>query len=109
MSATSTSPTYQFIQIERRDAVTVLFVNRPSVMNAINRATLGEIADAVRAFVADPAQGALIVTGRGEKAFISGADAQIDACITREPEQRPAVARHHHGPLGEMLARSGMQ
>ena len=72
--STSTLPTYQNIRIERRDAVTVLFINRPQVMNAINRETLAEIGDAARAFVADPEQGALIVTGTGEKAFISGAD-----------------------------------
>ncbi len=71
---TSTLPAYQNILIERRDAVTILFVNRPQVMNAINRDTLAEIGEATRAFIADPAQGALIVTGSGEKAFISGAD-----------------------------------
>ena len=72
--STSTLPTYQNIRIERRESVTVLFINRPQVMNAINRATLAEIGDATRAFIADPEQGALIVTGTGEKAFISGAD-----------------------------------
>jgi len=72
--STSTMPAYKNLRLERRDAVTVLFVNRPEVLNAINRETLGEIADATRAFVADPAQGALVVTGQGEKAFISGAD-----------------------------------
>ncbi len=72
--STSTLPTYQNLRIERRDAVTILFVNRPEVLNAINRATLAEIGEATRAFIADPTQGALIVTGSGEKAFISGAD-----------------------------------
>ena len=72
MSTTTT--TYQFILVERREAVTVLTVNRPDKLNAINRSTLEEIADAVRAFAADDAQGALIVTGSGPKAFIAGAD-----------------------------------
>lgn len=73
MSAPSTTE-YANILVEHRGAVTVLFVNRPDKLNAIDRATLGEIAHAARAFVADPAQGALIVTGSGTKAFISGAD-----------------------------------
>jgi len=60
--------------LERRGAVSVLTVNRPEKMNAIDRALLGEIAEAVDAFLADPAQGALIVTGAGSKAFIAGAD-----------------------------------
>ena len=72
--STSTLPTYKNLLLERRDAVTILFVNRPQVLNAINRETLGEIADATRAFRAAPSQGALVVTGSGEKAFISGAD-----------------------------------
>jgi len=72
--STSTMPSYKNLRLERREAVTVLFVNRPQVLNAINRETLGEIGDAARAFVADPEQRALVVTGQGEKAFISGAD-----------------------------------
>src|SRR5689334_19552972 len=72
--STTTLPAYQNLRLERREQVTVLFVNRPQVMNAINRETLAEIADAVRAFTADASQGALVVTGQGEKAFISGAD-----------------------------------
>jgi enoyl-CoA hydratase len=72
--STSTLPAFKNLRLERRDQVTVLFVNRPEVLNAINRETLGEIADAARAFVADAGQGALVVTGQGEKAFISGAD-----------------------------------
>ena len=72
--STTTLPAFQNLRLERRDQVTVLFVNRPQVMNAINRETLAEIGDAVRAFTADATQGALVVTGQGEKAFISGAD-----------------------------------
>ena len=72
--STSTIPTYKNILLERREAVTLLFVNRPGVLNAINRETLAEIGEATRGFIADSTQGALIVTGSGEKAFISGAD-----------------------------------
>ena len=71
---TTSTATYANILIERRSRVTILSVNRPKKLNAINRETLGEIADATRAFLADASQGALIVTGSGEKAFISGAD-----------------------------------
>src|SRR5262249_6592371 len=46
------------------------------VLNALNRETLGEIEAAAIAFASDPEQGALIVTGAGDKSFISGADIQ---------------------------------
>ncbi len=71
---TTTTSTYQYILVEAHGAVTVLTVNRPDKMNAIHRASLEEIAAAVRAFLADETQRALIVTGSGQKAFIAGAD-----------------------------------
>jgi enoyl-CoA hydratase len=72
MSTTTTN--FQYILVERRGAVTVLTVNRPDKLNAIHRASIEEIGTAVRTFVADDSQGALIVTGSGPKAFIAGAD-----------------------------------
>src|SRR5499427_4389 len=89
--STTTLPAYQNLRLERREQVTVLFVNRPQVMNAINRETLAEIADAVRAFTADAAQGALVVTGQGEKAFMSGAD--INELSTLGPAAAEDISR----------------
>jgi len=69
------SPTgFTSIRLERRGRVTLLIIDRPDKLNAIDRHTLGEIAEATRSFLADPEQGAMIVTGAGPKAFISGAD-----------------------------------
>ncbi len=101
--STSTLPAYQNIRIERRDAVTVLFIDRPQVMNAINRATLAEIGDATRAFIADPTQGALIVTGAGEKAFISGAD--INELAPLGPAAAEEISRFGQGVV-DLLERS---
>jgi enoyl-CoA hydratase len=74
----TTSPSvavaYRNLLVERQDRVTTLIVNRPDVLNALNRETLGEIEDFARRFREDPEQGALIVTGAGEKSFVSGAD-----------------------------------
>jgi len=65
---------FKNLQIESRGAVTILRVHRPDVLNALNRETLSEIEAFAQRFVADPAQGALVITGSGEKSFISGAD-----------------------------------
>jgi enoyl-CoA hydratase len=89
--STSTLPAYKNLRLERREQVTVLFVNRPQVLNAINRETLAEIADATRAFTADDTQGALVVTGQGEKAFISGAD--INELSTLGPAAAEDISR----------------
>ena len=71
---TTTAGTHKNVTVERRGAITTLVVNRPDVLNALNRETLAEIESVALAFAADPEQGALIVTGAGEKSFISGAD-----------------------------------
>ena len=101
--STSTLPTYPNLRIERRDAVTLLFVNRPQVMNAINRETLAEIAEATRAFIADRAQGALIVTGNGDKAFISGAD--INELAPLGPAAAEDISRFGQGVV-DLLEKS---
>lgn len=80
---TLTSPRYRNLLVEARGPVVVLTVNRPEVLNALNRETLGEIDDCVRSFASDPERRVLIVTGSGEKSFVSGADinelASLDA------------------------------
>jgi enoyl-CoA hydratase len=85
---TSTTSTYRNLLVERSGPITTLIVNRPAVLNALNRETLAEIEACARAFLADPAQGALIVTGAGEKSFVAGADigelAPLDARAAEE-------------------------
>jgi enoyl-CoA hydratase len=71
---TTTTETFRFLRLETRGAVTVLYIHRPDVLNALNRETLAEIDQAAARFIEDPAQGALVITGSGEKSFISGAD-----------------------------------
>ncbi len=85
---TSPSATYTNLRLEPRGAVSVLTLSRPAVLNALNRETLAELDRAVRAFLGDPAQRALIVTGDGETSFVSGADinelAALDAAGAEE-------------------------
>ena len=91
MTSTTTTSTWRNLSIERRGPVTVLFVNRPDVLNALNRETLAEIESCVRAFETDAEQGALIVTGAGEKSFISGAD--INELAVLGPRDAEAISR----------------
>jgi enoyl-CoA hydratase len=90
MPVTATQ-TYKNLLVERRGAVTVLFVNRPDVLNALNRETLGEIEACALQFATDPTQGALIVTGAGEKSFISGAD--INELAVLDPRGAEEISR----------------
>ena len=65
--------TYQTILVEQRDAVTVVTLNRPEALNALNSQVLGELVEAFAAYDADSAQRCLVLTG-SEKAFAAGAD-----------------------------------
>jgi len=103
MTSTATT-TYRNLLVERRGAVTLLFVNRPDVLNALNRETLAEIESCALAFAADPSQGALIVTGSGEKSFISGAD--INELAVLDPRGAEDISRFGQRVLAS-LARAG--
>jgi len=56
------------------DGVAVLTVNRPKVLNALDRATLTELAQVLDHVAGDDAIRVLILTGAGDKAFVAGAD-----------------------------------
>ncbi len=56
------------------EGVAVLTVERPRALNAIDRATMAELSEALGAARGDPSLRALVVTGAGEKAFVAGAD-----------------------------------
>ncbi len=66
---------YQNIILEHAEAgIYVLTVNRPQALNALNAATLDELAMAIARVAGDGAARALLLTGAGEKAFVAGAD-----------------------------------
>ena len=65
---------YETLLVERSDVYAVVTLNRPKVMNALNRALFAELDDAFTALAADSGVRAVILTGSGEKAFAAGAD-----------------------------------
>ncbi|MEL0110746.1 MAG: enoyl-CoA hydratase [Rickettsiales bacterium] len=64
---------YEHILVETRGPVGLITLNRPKAMNALCADLAREIAEAVDAYEADDAIGALVITG-SEKAFCAGAD-----------------------------------
>ena len=65
---------YENILLERNGTVTVLTVNRPQALNALNQATIMELGQAIDEIAQDIASRAVVITGAGEKAFVAGAD-----------------------------------
>lgn len=79
---------YQNISLEKKDGIAVITLQRPKVLNALNRATLEELREALESAREDVAVRVVILTGAGEKAFVAGADinelAQQTAVSARE-------------------------
>ena len=65
--------TYETLLVEQRGAVTLITLNRPQALNALNSQVLAELIAVLEGFDADPSQGCAVLTG-SEKAFAAGAD-----------------------------------
>ncbi len=75
--------------LETDGPVATITVNRPTVLNALNAATLAELDRAMRAVRDDDGVRAAVLTGAGEKAFVAGAD------ITELAGLAPGAAKAH--------------
>jgi len=64
---------YETLLIEQRGAVTLVTLNRPQALNALNAQVLADLIAVMAAYEADESQRCLVVTG-SEKAFAAGAD-----------------------------------
>ncbi len=74
---------YNNIRLETdQDGIALVTVSRPEKLNALNRDTMAELADAFTRAREDAAIRALIITGAGEKAFVAGADIQELAVLS---------------------------
>jgi enoyl-CoA hydratase len=68
-----TAMTYETILVETHGAVTLVTLNRPQALNALNSQVLADLIDAFARYDADAGQRCLVLTG-SEKAFAAGAD-----------------------------------
>ena len=64
---------FETILTQTRGRVALITLNRPKALNALNSQLLSELSAALAGFDADPAIGAIVVTG-SDKAFAAGAD-----------------------------------
>jgi enoyl-CoA hydratase len=62
------------VTLEYRGPAAIISINRPKALNALNSATLDDLADALMEASTYEELRALIITGTGPKAFVAGAD-----------------------------------
>lgn len=65
---------YNTILTENSGQVLRITINRPNQLNALNKETISELHQALKAADEDTAIGVIILTGSGEKSFVAGAD-----------------------------------
>jgi enoyl-CoA hydratase len=64
---------YENVLVERRGAIGIIRLNRPSALNALSAALIDDLGRTFDALEFDPAIGAIVLTGN-ERAFAAGAD-----------------------------------
>jgi enoyl-CoA hydratase len=66
--------TYINILYEKKQGTAIITFNRPNALNALNAALIGELSQALERVSKDDTIRVLVLTGAGDKAFVSGAD-----------------------------------
>jgi enoyl-CoA hydratase/carnithine racemase len=97
--------TFQYVQVERDGRLTVVTINRPDAMNALNAPANRELDEIFNGFAADPDQWVAIIQGAGQKAFCAGHDLKQQAAgggivlppsgfggLTARPLAKPVIA-----------------
>ena len=77
----------EHLLVEISDAIAVITLNRPKVLNALNAALLTELDATLQTLGTDDSVRAVIVTGAGEKAFAAGADIEELAAVSQSEGQ----------------------
>lgn len=65
---------FKYISTATKDGILTLTIDRVDKLNALNKATLEEIGEAIQEVYDDSEIKGVIITGAGEKAFVAGAD-----------------------------------
>lgn len=86
--------TFKNIIDETSGSICTITINRPEVLNALDTMTLRELTDAVEKTGGDKSVRVIILTGSGEKAFVSGADIAAMSKMTEGEADEFATAGH---------------
>ncbi|MCF6401427.1 enoyl-CoA hydratase-related protein [Chitinophaga filiformis] len=85
---------YNTIKTELTDNIFFIYINRPDKMNALNAEVMKELALAVDEVYSNKEIKSAVITGKGEKAFVAGAD--ISEFLTLSDQQGAELAKKGH-------------
>ena len=85
----------KYIQLERKaEDIVLIIINRPEVLNAINKEVISELCKAIDIVGADDTTKVVILTGSGERSFCAGADIRYVININPIEAERYASSVH---------------
>lgn len=93
--------TYNNLLLETKNRILYITINRESKLNALNKATLGELHFAVTDAFHDASVGGIIITGAGTKAFVAGAD--ISEFASFNVDEGRNLAREGHSKVFDVI------
>lgn len=94
------SSTYENVVYEVSGPTAWISINRPDKLNALDRATVEEIAAANRQAQQDRRIRVLVITGAGAKAFVAGADIKEMAALN--PAQAQSFSRFLQAAMDDL-------
>jgi len=65
---------FENILVDQENGLATITINRPKKLNALNKVTIEELHNALKAIEEDTSVKVIVITGSGEKAFVAGAD-----------------------------------
>lgn len=86
------------VRLEIREHIATITIDRPQVLNALNRSVILELDQILTRVAEDPGVGGIMVTGAGTRAFVAGAD-------IGELEKLSGVGGYEASRLGQAVFR----
>ena len=89
------------ILIQLENSIQTITINRPSKLNALNKATIEELSQVLIASDEEASVRVVIITGAGEKAFVAGAD--ISEFSEFSVEEGKGLSKKGHDELFSLI------
>jgi 3-hydroxypropionyl-coenzyme A dehydratase len=92
---------YILLDLQAKDeGIAIIKINRPDVLNALNREAMSELSTAIDIVSANDKIKVIIITGTGERSFCAGAD--IRYVVNIDPIEAEKYATFIHGLLNKI-------
>jgi enoyl-CoA hydratase len=95
---------YQNIQLNISNSILYIVIDRPTKLNALNKATLAELHFVISGSQTNDSIGGIIITGAGDRAFVAGAD--ILEFSTFNADEAKMLSQEGHYKVFDIIANS---